>query len=295
MLRTFTYQITSENENQTIGEYLRGRGYSHHILALLKRTENAILQNGTWAPVSSALFPGDRLEVRLEENESSPGVAPVPMALSIVYEDPDLLILNKPADTPVHPSIHNRENTLANGLAWYYGQQGVPFVCRFIHRLDRDTSGLLTVAKHAPSASILSDRLKEHRIRRTYLAIVQGKLLQSGTVDAPIARKAGSALERCVDFSGGEEAVTHYEPLHYRPDLDLTLLALRLETGRTHQIRVHMGYLGHPLIGDYLYYPDRTRIGRQALHSWKLEFDHPITEEPLSFEAPLPEDMKFIL
>lgn len=295
MIRNFTYQITSEYENHTIGEYLRERGYSHHMLALLKRTENGILRNGAWTRTSQPLYTGDLLAVRLEENISSPGISPVPMELSIVYEDQDILVLSKDADTPVHPSIHNHENTLANGIIWYYEQQGIPFVCRFINRLDRDTSGLLIIAKHMLSGTVLSSDMKERRIHRTYLAIVKGLIREPGTVDAPIARKEGSALERCISFETGERAVTHYEPLVCRQDLNLTLLALRLETGRTHQIRVHMGYLGHPVIGDYLYYPDRTQIGRQALHSWKLEFLHPITKERLIFEAPLPEDMKFIL
>ena len=295
MLRHFAYPITSEDENYTVGEYLRSCGYSHHMLTLLKRTEDGILLNGIWTRTNAPLHAGDCLSVRLEETASSPGILPVPMKLSIVYEDQDILVINKPADTPVHPSINNHENTLANGIVFYYEQQNIPFVCRFINRLDRDTSGLLIVAKHMLSGTILSTDMKQRRIHRTYLAIVKGLILEPGTVNAPIGRKEGSALERCVCFETGEQAVTHYEPLLRREDLNLTLLSLRLETGRTHQIRVHMGYIDHPLIGDYLYYPDRTRINRQALHSWKLEFCHPITKERLQFEAPLPEDMRFIL
>lgn len=276
----------------TIGEYLRFRRYSHRILAGLKRSPRGILLNGARSPVSRTLSPGDRLDVLLEEEDSSPAVAPVPMELNIVTEDSDLLVINKPPDTPIHPSINNHEYTLANGLAWYYQQQRLPFVCRCVNRLDRDTSGLLIVAKNALSASILSDDLKRRNIRRTYLAIVRGRLEGRGTVRAPIAREEGSALKRCVSFERGEPAVTHYQALSYHPDLNLTLLSLRLETGRTHQIRVHMLYLGHPLIGDFLYNPERELISRQALHSWQLQFSHPITGEDLSFQAAPPSDMR---
>lgn len=294
MLRIFHYIITTE-ENLTIGEYLRNRGYSHHILTHLKRTPQGILLNREWAPVSRILHTGDALDIRLEEPEGPSDLIPSPVKFTIVYEDEDILVVNKPADTPIHPSINNHENTLANGVLWYYRQKGIPFVYRCINRLDRDTSGLLIIAKNALSASILSSDLKQRQIYRTYLAIAEGRLATSGTIDTPIGRKPGSALERRVDFEAGEPAVTHYVPLSYREDLNLTLLSLQLETGRTHQIRVHMGYLGHPLIGDYLYHPRRDFIGRQALHSWKLEFLHPITKEPLNFQAPLPTDMQFIL
>lgn len=291
MIRQFHYEISGADAGITIGEYLRGRRYSHRILAGLKRSPAGILLNGQRVPVSRHIQPGDFLDIRLEEETASQSVAPVPMELSILYEDQDLLVVDKPPDTPIHPSINNHERTLANGLAWYYLSQGLPYVCRCINRLDRDTSGLLIAAKNALSASILSDDLKQRRIRRTYLAIVQGILEGEGSIDAPIAREEGSALKRCVDFDRGTPALTHYTVLENRRDLNLTLLSLRLETGRTHQIRVHMQYLGYPLIGDFLYYPRRELIGRQALHSWKLEFPHPVTGEALAFCAPLPRDM----
>lgn len=291
MNRNFHYLISGEEAGSTIREYLRQRGYSHHILTGLKRSPRGIRLNGERVPVSRILSAGDFLDICLEETDPSANVVPVPMELSILYEDEDLLVLNKPADTPVHPSVNNRENTLANGLAWYYKQQNLPFVCRFISRLDRDTSGLLLTAKNALSASLLSAALKQGQIEKTYLAIVQGQTDETGTISAPIAREAGSALKRRVDFEEGDPAVTHYQLLAYRPDPDISLLSLRLETGRTHQIRVHMLYLGHPLIGDFLYNPGRELIGRQALHAWKLKFYHPITGKLLEFQADPPKDM----
>lgn len=321
MDRIFHYQVTEAEEGISVRDYLRGRGYSRHILAHIKRTEGGICRNGKTVPVTVSLHAGDCLDIRLEEVSASEHILPAPVPFSVVFEDEDLLVVNKPADTPIHPSFQNRENTLANGVLHYYEQQGMPFVFRCINRLDRDTSGLLIIAKNMLSSSILSTIMKqrtltqeemcgctsEHfadtactslqdrKIRRTYLAIAEGQICQGGSIAAPIGRKEGSVLERCVDFDHGEYAVTHYQPLLYREDLNLTLVSLELETGRTHQIRVHMGYLGHPLIGDYLYYPRRDLINRQALHSWKLEFSHPITQKRLSFQAPLPEDMQFIL
>ena len=215
---------------------------------------------------------------------------PAPLPFEIVYEDEDLLVVNKPADMPIHPSFQNHGNTLADALTWHYQQHGEDFVYRCINRLDRDTTGLLIVAKHLLSASILSDMVGKREIHREYLAIVKGIPPENGTISAPIGRKKGSAILRQVNFETGEPAVTHFARLEISKWL--SLVSLKLETGRTHQIRVHMGYIGCPLIGDYLYYPECSRISRQALHSHRLSFLHPITRKALSFTAPLPEDME---
>ncbi len=290
MNRIFEYCVSDSDLPCTAGEYLKRKGCSHQILVHLKKTEKGILVNNEWAYVRTPLQAGDLLKITLTEDTPSQNIVPVAMPLSIVYEDEDILLLNKPADMPVHPSVNNYDNTLANGAAWYYAQQGKPFVFRCINRLDRDTTGLLILAKNALSASILSAQMKKREIHRTYQAIVKGvPIPESGTIDAPIARKEGSAIERCVDFEKGERAVTHYRVLDSRNDY--SLVQLSLETGRTHQIRVHMGYLGHPLLGDYLYYPDFSRIKRVSLHSYALSFTHPMTGSPLTFRAPLPEDM----
>lgn len=289
MDRTFTYQITAENSNRTITQYLRPLGYSRHILTHLKQTERGILLNGKPAFTNVLLRTGDVLTIFLKETTSSEKILPAPIAFSLAYEDLDLLVINKPADTPIHPSINNHENTLANGIAHFCALRQEPFVYRCINRLDRDTTGLLILARHALSGAILSCQMRQRKIHRTYLAIVKGNP-GSGTVTAPIGRVPGSLVERQVDFLSGEPAVTHFNTLCSGGGH--SLVSLQLETGRTHQIRVHMGYLGCPLIGDYLYFPDRSLIGRQALHSWKLEFSHPITGEPLSFTAPLPSDME---
>ena len=212
----------------------------------------------------------------------------------LVYEDEDLLIINKPANMPIHPSMNHHEGTMANGLLYYFTQKGEAFTFRCINRLDRDTSGLTIVAKHLLSAGILSRQVSKHEIKRTYRAICHGKTADSGIIDAPIARAADSTIERCVNFETGEYAITHYKRIAYDENKDLSLLELRLETGRTHQIRVHLKHIGHPIIGDFLYNPDYRYCSRQTLHSYSLSFTHPITKKEMHFASPLPEDLKCI-
>lgn len=286
MQRILTYRIEDLQEPETIGTFLKKKGYSRHILTHLKRTEQGICKNGIWARPYETLENGDQLTVTLLEEDSSEHVVPIEGTLNIVYEDEDILVLNKAADMPIHPSINNYENTLANAVAWYYQCRGETFIYRCINRLDRDTTGLLIIAKHMLSAAILSEMGKRREIHREYLAIAQGCVPEQGTINAPIARKEGSVLERCVDFENGERAVTHFRRLKYWDDY--SLVALKLETGRTHQIRVHMKHLGYPLVGDFLYNPDYRLLSHQALHSWKLEFSHPITGENMRFEAEAP-------
>lgn len=291
MERIFEYQITAAEEGRKIGDFLREKGYSRHLLRQLKETEDGLLRNAQPTFTTVALKAGDRIRVRLlEKAEGSEAIMPAPLPFEIVYKDEDLLVVNKPADMPIHPSFQNHGNTLADALTWHYQQHREDFVYRCINRLDRDTTGLLIVAKHLLSASILSDMVGKREIHREYLAIVKGIPPENGTISAPIGRKKGSAILREVNFETGEPAVTHFARLEIRNGL--SLVSLKLETGRTHQIRVHMGYIGCPLIGDYLYYPECSRISRQALHSHRLSFLHPITGKALSFTAPLPEDME---
>ena len=291
----FTYVVSpeEERENLTVEWFLRRHGYSRHIITGLKRTEDGIFRNGVRAWTSQAVHAGDVIETHLVETEPSDGILPRPVPFSVVYEDDDILVVDKPADTPIHPSIGNYENTLANALAYRFASRGEHFVFRAVNRLDRDTTGLLLIAKHKISGAFLSAMTAKKEIRREYLAIVAGKPEGSGTIDLPIARKDGSTIERCIDMDHGEHAVTHYRCLDYRDDLGCSLVRLRLETGRTHQIRVHMKAIGHPLLGDFLYNPDYRFIGRQALHSYTVAFRHPITGEAMEFTAPMPEDFSF--
>lgn len=290
MNRTFTYTITEPDSKKTIACFLREQGYSRHILTHLKQTQGSICLNGSSVFTNVPLQEGDTLSILLREEASSAHIVPSELPFPVIYEDEDLLIVNKPANMPVHPSIHNYDNTLANAAAWYFQKQNTAFVYRCINRLDRDTTGLLILAKHMVSGAILSQMNAGRLIHREYLAIAEGCVPPFGTVCAPIARKQGSAIERCVDEQYGESAVTHFLRIDF--DGKYSLVALKLETGRTHQIRVHMKHIGHPLPGDYLYNPDFSKIKRQALHSFRLGFTHPVSKKPVHFTAPVPEDFR---
>lgn len=290
MQRIIEYFISENTGAVTILDFLKREGFSRHILSSMKNVPNTIILNGVRGFGRSVLKPGDHLMVTVPETESGKNIIRTEMDLSILYEDEDILVINKPAGMPVHPSAGNYENTLANGIAWYFAEKGEDFVYRCINRLDRDTTGALILAKNPLSAAILSVQMKKRQIRRTYLALVYGVPDVSGTIDAPIARMEGSVINREVNFLTGETAVTHYERL--ATGTRYSLMELHLETGRTHQIRVHMKYIGHPLPGDYLYNQDYSRIQRQPLHSFQLEFIHPVTKKPMLFTAPVPDDFR---
>ena len=303
MQRIFSYPITTENAGKTIERFLRESGYSRHIITHLKKTKDGIICDGEWTYTNHILHTGNVLVINLIEEVSSENIVPISMPLDIVYEDADIMIINKPADMPIHPSQGNHDNTLANGVAHYFAKQGIPYTYRCINRLDRDTTGLLILAKHMLSAAILSQMMKDREINRTYLALVEGTPPAHGTINKPIGRKEGSTIERIIDETHGETAITHYKLLETFTIVSTTvsddtainqefsLVELHLETGRTHQIRVHMKSIGHPLVGDTLYNPTTTLLDRQALHSHKLSFKHPITGELMNFTCSLPGDI----
>ena len=290
MDRIVNYQIEDKDAGTEILSFLRSRGFSRHILTGMKADKHAILLNSQRGYGHSLLKTGDQLQVRILETESSSKIIPIQMEFSILYEDEDILVINKPANMPIHPSLGNYENTLANGVAFYYAQKGESFVYRCVNRLDRDTTGALILAKNALSAAILSRQMRNRQIRRTYLALVEGIPPERGTVSAPIARVEGSTIEREVNYESGESAVTHFERLAVGNGC--SLVELHLETGRTHQIRVHMKHLGYPLPGDYLFHPVYDRIRRQPLHSYQLSFTHPLTGDRMLFTAPVPDDFQ---
>lgn len=294
MNRTIHYEISEAHAGLRVEQYLKRKGYSSQNLASIKRMPESILINGIHSYMRQTLAASDHLTVQITETRCSEKIPPVEIPLEIVYEDEDIIVINKPAGMPIHPSLNNYYNTMANALAWYYKEQGKPFIFRCCNRLDRDTSGLTVVAKHLVSAGILSAMTGRREVNREYLAITSGHVMpESGTITAPLARKPGTIIERTIDWERGEPAVTHYRLI--TSDDRHSLVSLKLETGRTHQIRIHMKYLGYPLIGDYLYHPDMSCIGRQALHSCRLSFPHPITGTARDFRTPLPEDMQAVL
>lgn len=294
MNRNIDYIIDEDSSGLRVEQFLRRKRYSGQNLSKIKRMPKSILVNGVHYYMRQELSTGDHLQVRICETQNSEKIPPTKLPLDIVYEDEDLLVLNKPAGMPIHPSLNNYTNSIANALAYYFQSQGKPFIFRCCNRLDRDTSGLTIVSKHLVSGSILSDMTKYREVHREYLAIARGSVTPSeGTIQAPLGRKEGTIIERTVDWEHGEDAVTHYKVV--KEANGHSLVSLRLETGRTHQIRIHMKYLGYPLIGDYLYNPDMEYMTRQALHSHHMEFTHPITGEHMSFTAPLPEDMARVM
>lgn len=288
MNRQITYIVPSEFDQRTVKDYLIYLGYSHPVLVQLKKTQNSIIRNNEWIYFHTKLNTQDSITIYIEETASSENIVATPLPIHIVYEDEDILVINKSANMPIHPSMNNYENSLANALMHYYGNAGSPFVFRCVNRLDKDTSGLTLIAKNPLSAAILYRDMTHRKIKRTYYALVQGTPPNVGTINVGISRAPGSTIMRVPDAINGETAITHYKTL--QSSADFSLVECTLETGRTHQIRVHMKHIGHPLLGDYIYNPDNHLMSHHALHGGKLEFIHPITKKELMFSAPFPLD-----
>ena len=288
-MRMVQYRVPEQAEGTSVERFLRRMGVSHRVLVDLKNDPDGLTVAGAHIRTIDRLHAGDVLRLCLRETERSDTIPQADLPLHVVYEDEDFFVIDKPAGMAVHPSPQNRENTVANALAYRYAQAGEAFVFRAIGRLDKNTSGLLVTAKNALSACILTKAAAEKRLFREYLAVCTGELPERGAIDAPIGRVDGSVIAREVR-TDGERAVTYFERFRY--EAGYSLARVRLETGRTHQIRVHMKHVGHPLPGDFLYHPDFSHIGRHALHAAFLTVPQPITGEILRFSSPLPADMR---
>lgn len=292
--RTIEYSVSADSFGMRVSKFLKIRNYPEGCISRLRHEEGTIRFNKEVVHMNFVFYEEGVLEVLIHEKEISEKIVPVNMPVDIVYEDEDLIVVNKPAFMPIHPSLNNYTNTLANALAYYFEEKGEGIVFRCINRLDRDTTGLTLVAKHYLSGGILSEAMKNRRIHREYVGIVSGADIEDeGTVDAPIGRVNGSTIERRVDYQNGEWAITHYRVIERGNDW--SLVRFNLETGRTHQIRVHMKYIGHPLPGDFLYNPQDNRMERQALHGERLVFEHPISGKTMDLTAALPTDMKIFM
>ncbi len=290
-MKRVNFTIPDEFDGYTVDSFLRKNGVSRNLITHLKQTDMGISIDDKLIFTNYKLTSGQVLSIKVIDEAPSENIIPVNLPVDIVYEDEDIIVINKPFDMPCHPSKGNYENTLGNALAYKF--RDTPFVFRSVSRLDRDTTGLLVVAKHMFSAAILSNMVKERKIKREYLAICSGITPINGTIEAPIIRAYEGTIERIVDFSRGEHAVTHFQRI--KNNEKHSLMHIKLETGRTHQIRVHMKHIGFPLIGDFLYNPDYAHITRQALHSWKLSFVHPISKQQMNFEVKPPQDMQQVL
>lgn len=283
--------VTKTEAGMNIRDYLQKvQGISRRILISAKSDEGAILLNGEKETVRKLLQAGDELEVKLPPEKISKWLFPEDIALSIVYEDEAVIVINKPAGVVTLPSPKYKSGTVANALLFHYERIGNPNTVHVVTRLDRETSGLILIAKDRLSHSILSKSQKQFTMKRKYKTILEGQLdNEKGTIDSPIGRKEGSIVEREVR-TDGKEAITHFEVIQsWR---NYSLVNVELETGRTHQIRVHFSHINHPLAGDDLYGGNKALIKRQALHCYKLSFEHPYTNEELTFQVELPTDMK---
>ena len=264
------------------------------VVRRIKWLEDGILVDGVRVNTRFVPRAGQVMSVRLSDPERRSGIVPAPGPLDLVYEDEDLVVLNKAPGVPVHPGPGHFDDTICNFLLYYYDSVGIEADAHPVHRLDRGTSGLLAVAKHAHAQEVLKNQLHTAAFRREYLAVCRGAPSPAaGVVDAPLGPKPGSLVEQQVR-PDGKPARTRYETLW--TDGARALLRLELDTGRTHQIRVHLAHLGHPLLGDFLYgTEDPDLIPRPALHSWRLALRHPITGKELLFTAPVPADMAGLL
>lgn len=283
-----TFRIQATDEGLDLKQFLRRRAaVSLTAWRKLKR-DGMITVNGAEATARTILHANDTLCLVWQEENL---LTPTAMNLRVLYEDEFLLIIDKPAGILVHPTVKEDGTSVANGVTHYYRQKNLPYAFHPIHRLDRGTSGILAIAKIAHIQQILSAQ-NHSQMKRTYLALVHGTTNPCGSVTYPIARKAGSIIERTID-ENGQNARTDYETLLTRDGM--SLVRLTLHTGRTHQIRVHMSSIGHPLIGDDLYGSPYRSFARQALHSSSLAFTHPITGQLLRINCPLPHDMTQLL
>ena len=264
------------------------------VVRRIKWLEDGILVDGQRVNTRFCPREGQVLSVRLSDPERRSGILSAPGPLDIVYEDGDMIVLNKAPGIPVHPGPGHFDDTIGNFLLYYYDQTGVEADFHPVHRLDRGTSGLLVAAKHPHAQEVLKNQLHTPHFRRGYLAVCEGvPVPAAGVIDAPLGPRPGSLVEQMVR-PDGKEARTRYEVLGVYGGR--ALLSLDLDTGRTHQIRVHMAHLGHPLTGDFLYGTENPGlIPRPALHSARLELRHPITGEALAFRVPLPQDMEGLL
>lgn len=265
-------------------------GYSWQLIKRIKQDTSAIHCNGTHIRMVDHLHTGDHLVITLR---SASDVQPVAINVPIVYEDDDLIVYNKPYNMPVHPSHSHQTDTLANAFCAYMLAKGQPTAFHPINRLDRDTDGLCVVAKHPHAAAKLNPV-------KTYTAVCCGNVPSQGRIEAPICRPDRHHIIRAVGevgVDGGQYAATNYRVIATasRDGITYSLVELSLETGRTHQIRVHMAHIGYPLAGDSMYDGDSTHIARQALSCSAVAFTHPITGADVSLSIPLPPDMSILL
>lgn len=288
-----SYQIDKDEHYDNVLHVLKEQFLlSDRLITKLKKA-NKIYLNDLPTYTKKSVTMGDTVSVLIDFEEDNSNIVASNIPLNIIYEDDYLLVLNKPANIAIHPSILHFDNSLSNGVKFYFDKLGLKKKIRIVNRLDRNTSGIVIFAKNEYIQECLIKQMKTNEFKKEYLAIAKGILeSKSGTLNFPIARKEGSIIERTVS-SDGDSAITHYDVV--KEFNNLSLVHIVLETGRTHQIRVHFSHIGHPILGDTLYGSPSELINRQALHSYKLTFIHPVTKKELILESSLPNDIKNII
>ena len=285
------YEIKEHNQSQSIHQILINElSLSTRLLSkLIKNQKIRINQN--ICDTRNLANSGDVIEIDFATPENSSNIVPTEMKLDIIYEDDWFLVINKPAGIPIHPSRLHYTDSLSNGIKFYFDSIGLAKKIRPVNRLDLGTSGLVIFAKCEYIQECFARQMANKIFQKEYLCFVNGILEQKiGTIDLPIARKKYSIIERCIDKNNGQPSVTHYEVM--KEFSNYSLVKCKLETGRTHQIRVHMAAIGHPLLGDTLYGTESSLINRQALHSYRISCIHPVYKESLIFQSDLPNDFK---
>lgn len=283
------YTVNESTRQNTVKQILKSQfNMSDRLILKLKR-ENKIYLNNSSTHVNAALSLGDIVCADISFEEECKNIVPTKMDLNILYEDEGLLIINKEPNVPVHPSLNHYEDSLSNGVKYYFDSIGLKRKIRPINRLDKDTSGIVLFAKNEYIQECLIRQMKKGIFEKEYLAILDGVLEKTNfTVTAPIARKEESIIERCVSIDG-DYAETIFEVIENFNDY--TLVKCILKTGRTHQIRVHSKYINHPILGDTLYGSTSSLISRQALHAYKVKFIHPNSKETVEIVCDIPHDM----
>lgn len=292
--RWIRHTVTADEAGRTVEEILTGTlEISRRMIQRLTRSQG-IRFNGRAAFLARKVRAGDEVSARVASREEA-ALDPVPMELAIVYEDADALVVDKPPFLLVHPTAPSHRETLSHGIAHHFAERGLRARVRPVHRIDRDTSGLVLFAKSAFAHQHLDRQLREREVVREYLALVSGRVEgESGEIDAPIGRHPRNPSLRAVRPEGGEPALTRYRVVERFAAA--ALLELELETGRTHQIRVHLAHLGHPLLGDFQYGGPRVPgLKRQALHAHRLRFRQPTSGGEVRCEAPVPSDLERVL
>lgn len=285
----FNYTVNTPNLYNTVRDVLKNYFLVSSRLLLKLKNNNCVFLNNKKCSINSTISLGDIVSFSLDYKEDNSNIVATNIPLNIVYEDDCLLIINKQPNVAIHPSMLHYDNSLSNGVKFYFDSIGLKKKIRPVNRLDRNTSGLVIFAKNEYVQEFLIKQMKNNTFSKEYLAILEGILnKKKGTIIAPIARKKDSIIERCVDESG-DFSITHYKVI--KEFNNLSLVNFKLETGRTHQIRVHSSYIGHPILGDDLYGNKSSLIYRQSLHSYKISFIHPKTREKMCFEIDLPKDM----